>query len=446
MVNISELADSVERQLQGRSLDAWEIMTGQSRTLSIEVKEGAVDTFKSAEPVAVSIRLLKDGGLGFSYSSSFAAADIERMIAAALTAAQVQTPDSCNLLPAPAAFTPMPELYDPALAAVPVAAKIARAIELERLALAADSRITRVRKAVYGENSYYVHLRNSLGICAGYRGSSLSCSVAPLAEASGESQLGWDFAFANSYEALDIAAIATGAAARATAMLGARTITSMRAPVILDSRVAGEFLELLAPSFSAENLFKGKSLLKGREGERLFPEIITIRDDGTLAGGMATAPFDGEGVPAQNTPLVTGGVVNGFLFDSVYAARMGAATTGNSARAGVKGLPHLGISNFFIENGTSSPAALLAGISRGLLLTSLIGMHTANPVSGDFSVGATGCLIENGQLTQPVKGVAIAGNVLELFKNIEMVGSDRRFYSAVGSPSLKIASLEISGD
>ena len=122
----------------------------------------------------------------------------------------------------------MPELYDPALASVPVAAKIARAIELERLALAADSRITRVRKAVYGESSYEVHLRNSHGICGGYRGSSLSCSVAPLAEAAGDSQLGWDFAFANSYEALDIAAIASGAAARATAMLGARKIASMR--------------------------------------------------------------------------------------------------------------------------------------------------------------------------------------------------------------------------
>jgi len=445
-MNISELADSVERQLQGRSLDAWEIMTGHSRTLSIEVKEGVVDTFKSAEPAAVGIRLLKDGGLGFSYSSSFAPADIERMIAAALTGAQVQTPDSCNLLPAPTAYSAMPDLYDPALAAVPIAAKIARAIELERLSLAADSRIKRVRKAVYGETIYEVHLRNSHGIRGGYQGSSLSCSVAPLAEESGEAQMGWDFAFANNYEAIDIAAIATEAAARATGMLGARKIPSMRAPVILDSRVAGEFLELLAPSFSAENLFKGKSLLKGRQGEQLFPASLTIRDDSTLMGGMATAPFDGEGVAAQNTPLVTGGVVQGFLFDTIYAARMGAATTGNSARAGVKGLPHLGISNFLIDNGTASPATLLAGISRGMLLTSLVGMHTANPVSGDFSVGATGFLIENGQLTHPVKGVAIAGNVIDLFKNIEMIGDDRRFYSSVGAPSLKISALEISGD
>ncbi len=445
-MNISELADSVERQLQGRSLDAWEIMTGHSRTLSIEVKEGGVDTFKSAEPAAVSIRLLKDNGLGFSYSSSFDPVDIERMVASALTGAQVQTPDSCNLLPLPAAFKAMPELFDPLLAALPVAAKIARAIELERLVLAADSRIKRVRKAVYGENSYEVHLRNSLGICGGYQGSSVSCSVAPLAEESGEAQLGWDFSFANSYDGIDIAATARGAAARATGMLGARKIPSMRSPVILDSRVAAEFLELLAPSFSAENLYKGKSLLKGREGERLFPAFLNIRDDGTLGSGMATAPFDGEGVAMQNTALVTAGKVKGYLFDTIYAARMGAATTANSGRSGVKGLPHLGISNFFIENGTAAPAALYAGISRGMLLTSLVGMHTANPVSGDFSVGAAGFLIENGQLSHPVKGVAIAGNVLELFANIEMIGNDRRFYSAVGSPSLKISSLEISGD
>lgn len=445
-MNISELADRVEQQLQCHSVDAWEIMTGHSRTLSIEVKEGAVDTFKSAEPAAVSIRLLKDGGLGFSFSSSFAPADIERMIAAALIGAQVQTPDSCNMLPPPSPCSVMPELFDPALASVPIAVKIARAVDLERLVLAADSRIKRVRKAAYGESIYEVLLRNSHGIAGGYQGSSLSCSVAPLAEESGEAQMGWDFAFAHRYDALDVAAVAAGAAARATAMLGARKIASMRAPVIIDSRVAGEFLELLAPSFSAENLYKGKSLLKGREGERLFPAMLAIRDDGTLAGGMATAPFDGEGVAMQNTPLVTGGVVNCFLFDTIYAARMGAAATGNASRAGVKGQPHLGVSNLFIENGTAAPEALYAGISRGMLLTSLVGMHTANPVSGDFSVGATGFLIENGQLSHPVKGIAIAGNVLELFANIEIIGADRRFYSSVGSPSLRISSLEISGD
>jgi PmbA protein len=421
-------------------------MTGTSRTLSIEVKEGEVDTFKSAEPSAVSIRLLKDGGLGFSFSSSFAEAELERMITAALTSAQTQTPDNCNMLPLPTVFPDMPELYDPAFETLHISGKIDRTRELERVSLAADRRVKRVRKATYGESVYEVHLRNSLGVYGGYRGSSCSSSVAPLAEDAGESQMGWDFAFSNRYDGIDIHSIAETAASRATGMLGARTIPSMSAPVILDSRVAGEFLDLLAPSFSGENLYKGKSLLKGREGERLFPAILTIRDDGRLRGGMATAPFDGEGVATQDTELVTDGVVTGFLYDTIYAARMGVISTGNSARSGVKGMPHLGVSNFFVENGTDSMEDLLSGISTGMLLTTLIGMHTANPVSGDFSVGAGGFLIENGQIAHPVKGVAISGNVLQLFGNIEKIANDRRFYGTTGSPSMKISSLEISGD
>ena len=129
-----------------------------------------------------------------------------------------------------------------------------------------------------------------------------------------------------------------------------------------------------------------------------------------------------------------------------YGAKMGMPSTGNSARGGVRGMPHLGVSNFFIENGSTSAEGLLSGISRGMLLTGLIGMHTANPVSGDFSVGATGFLVEDGRDTVPVKGVAIAGNVLDIFADVEMVGVDLRFYSSVGALSLRIASLDISGE
>jgi PmbA protein len=258
--------------------------------------------------------------------------------------------------------------------------------------------------------------------------------------------MGWDFGYSSGFEAIDIATIANSAAKMAVAQLGAAKITGMNCPVVLDGRVAADFLGLLAPSFSAESLFKGKSLLKGKAGAQMFPAEVTVRDDATLRGGMATAPFDGEGVPSQNTVLVEKGVIQGFLYDTAYAARMGAASTGNSARSGVKGLPHLGISNFFIENGLSSRSSLLSGITRGVLVTSVIGMHTANPVSGDFSVGAGGFLVIDGEITIPVKGLAISGNIIDLFKNVAMVGSDLRFFSTVASPSLKISSLDISGE
>jgi len=445
-MNIIELADSVERLLQGRSPDGYEIMTGRSATLAIEAKEGKVDTFKSAEPVGVSVRLLKAGGMGFSFSSSFATPDLERMVDSAMTGALTQSPDPANILPAPREFRPMPELFDGELAAVDISLKIERALELERLALAADSRIKRVRKASYGETIYSVHLRNSNGIYGEYSGSNVSSSLAALAEADGDSQMGWDFAFGTGFNAVDIRGVAAGAVSRSVGMLGARKIPTMRAPVVLDNHVAADFLELLAPSFSGENLYKGKSLLKGKLGEKVFSTPLRIRDNGTLAGGMATAPFDGEGVPHRDNLLVENGTVRAFLYDTRYGVKLGMPSSGNSARGGVKGLPHLGVSNFFIENGTATTGELFGGISRGMLLTGLIGMHTANPVSGDFSVGATGFLIEAGEITTPVKGVAISGNVMDLFADIEMIGADLRFFSSVGAPSLRIGMLDISGE
>ncbi|HZV83303.1 MAG TPA: metallopeptidase TldD-related protein, partial [Geobacteraceae bacterium] len=302
------------------------------------------------------------------------------------------------------------------------------------------------RKATYGETLYSIHIRNSNGVCGEYRGSTVSSSLAALAEADGDSQMGWDFEFGAGFDSVDIGRIAQRAVSKSVSMLGARKVPTMRAPVVLDNHVAAEFLELLAPSFSAENLFKGKSLLKDKQGIKLFSPLLFVRDDGTLPGGMATSPFDGEGVPHRNNLLVEEGVIRAFLYDTKYGAKLGMPSSGNSARGGVKGMPHLGVSNFFIENGPISAEDLLSGISRGMLLTGLIGMHTANPVSGDFSVGATGFLVENGVVTVPVKGVAIAGNVLDIFADVEMVGDDLRFFSSVGAPSLRIASLDISGE
>jgi PmbA protein len=258
--------------------------------------------------------------------------------------------------------------------------------------------------------------------------------------------MGWDYGFSTAFAGITIEGIARNAAARAAGLLGARKIPTMRCPAILDSYVATDILEVLAPAFLAENVQKGKSLLAGREGEQLFAACLMIRDDGILPGGMATAPFDGEGAPRRNTVLVKGGVLLGYLYDGYTGCKAGRPSTGNAARGGIKGPPRAGINNFYIENGTAGQSTLADGISRGLLVTSVMGMHTANPISGDFSVGAAGFLIENGVVTSPVKGVAIAGNLMEFFRSVDMVGNDLRFFGAVGAPSLRIASLDVSGE
>jgi len=404
-----------------------------------------VDTFRCSEPVGVSVRLLKGEGLGFSFSTSMSEADLADMIDNALVGAATQTPDAFNGLPGPMPVPQLDGLYDEALAKVTEEEKISRAMDLERLTLAADPRLKRVRKSSYGESDYCVAIRNSLGISGGYCGTSVSSSIAIVAEDDGDSQMGWDFGFSSRFDGVDVASIAAGAALKATALLGAETIPTMRCPAILDSHVAGEILGVLAPSFLAESVQKGKSMLAGKLGERIFSSNFRMRDNGILWEGIATTPFDGEGVASQDTLLVQDGVLLQFLYDSYCARKDGCASTGNASRGGVRGLPHMGVTNFYIENGSTSASELMSGISRGILLTDVIGMHTANSISGDFSVGASGFLIENGVVTRPVKGIAIAGNIMDIFSKVEAVGDDLRFFGSVASPSLRIESLDVSG-
>lgn len=447
MNDYTAVLDTIEGKLKGLALDGYEICLGSSRNLSVEVKEQKVDTFKCSSPVGVSVRVLREHGMGFSYSTSFADADVARMIENALAGASYQTPDDFNTLPEKSAV-PVPEvgcLFDENLVAIPEEEKIAVAMNLERSALAADPQIKRVRKASYGESAFSVQIRNSRGITGRYSATSVSCSLSAVAEADGDSQMGWDFCWSNFFRDIDPGKVARTAAEKAKGLLGATKIDSMNCPAILDRYVAGEILDVLAPAFLAENVLKGKSLLADRVGQPIASSLLRIRDDGTLPGGMATTPFDGEGVPHRNVLLVDGGVLCGYLYDTYYGARSGMSSTGNAVRGGAKGLPHLGVTNFFIENGTTSFSGLCAGIDRGVYITDVMGMHTANPVSGDFSVGASGFLIENGRITVPIKGIAISGNILGLLQGVEGVADDLRFYGEVGSPSLRIAALDVSG-
>jgi len=444
-MDFSQTAGRIEKLLASRPLDGWEIYLQSSRNLALEVKEGEVDTFRCAAPVGASLRVLKNGAMGFSYSTSLDEADLARMIDSALVGAETQTADEYQALPLPALYPELAGLFDEGLTAVPEKAKIERALELERLVLAADPRVKRVRKASYGENAYSVFIRNSHGVAGEYRGTSVSSSVSVVAEANGDSQMGWDFGFSTRFDGVDVAIIARSAAGKATGLLGATPVASMRCPVILQNGVAADILELLAPSFLAESIQKGKSMLAGKEGESIFSPLLRIRDDGVLPGGMASAPFDGEGVPQRNTLLAADGRLLGYLYDTYTAAKDGKESTGNSTRSGVKGTPHPGVNNFFIENGTAPFNALLADVQRGVVITDVMGMHTANPISGDFSVGAAGFLVEGGVITRPVKGIAISGNILELFRTVDVVADDLRFFGAVGSPSLRIEALDVSG-
>lgn len=445
-MELTQHADAVERLLKGRQIDAYEIVVSGSRDLAIEAKQGKVDAFRCADTLGGAVRLLAGQGLGFSFSTAMDPAALSGMVEAALVAARVQSPDPWHTLPeACSSYPETPWLYDPALPATDETLKVERALALERLVLSFDPRVKRVRKCSYGESVYHTLIRNSHGLNVSYSGTYNSLSVSAVAEADGDAQTGWDYAFSPSYAGIDLETVARGAGRKATGLLGARTLATMSCQVVLDNRVASELLDLLAKSFLAENVHKGKSLLAGRVGERLFSELVSVRDDGLLPGGTGSSPCDGEGVPQRDTPLVTAGVLRGYLYDSYWGGRLGAASTGNAVRGGIKNVPKVAPHNLYIEPGEADLDALLSGVRRGVLITEVMGMHTANPITGDFSVGAAGFYLEGGELKYPVKGLALAGNLVELFKGVDLVGSDLRFFGSTGAPSLRIAEMDVSG-
>jgi PmbA protein len=289
-------------------------------------------------------------------------------------------------------------------------------------------------------------LLDSAGDSLSHRGTLYTASITCKAEQDGDAQMGGEFGFAHDFDSIDseLDAIGRRAAGFATELLGAGPVPTLRCPAILRNNAVAELLDFLASSFSAEEAHKGRSILAGKLGERLFSPQLTLIDDGLLPGGLMTAPFDGEGVPKRKTLLVEDGTFRSFLYDLYHARKLGASPTGSAVRS-VKAPPAISVSNLYIPNGTKEASELAWGIDRGVLLTDLMGVHTANPVTGDFSLGASGFLIENGQVSRPIKGFAVAGNVLEVFRKITDIGNDMRFFGNIGAPSVRIAEIAIGG-
>jgi PmbA protein len=226
---------------------------------------------------------------------------------------------------------------------------------------------------------------------------------------------------------------------------GGRQVPTGRYDLVLDPHVGAEMLELLAGALQADQVQKGKSFLGSKLGQQVGAGCLTLVDNGRLPRGLATAPFDAEGLPTQKTLILKQGRLEGFLYDS-YTARKGKTrSTGNAGRTSYKGTPGPEASNFYPEAGATRPEHLIAKARSGIYVRSVMGLHTVDTISGDFSLGLMGQRIENGVLTHGVRGVTMAGNLLDLFKNVEAAGSDLTFFGSIGSPTLWIHDISVGG-
>lgn len=460
--NSETIIDQTLDLLRGKNLDGYEVFIVESSHFEVEAKEGKVDTLQVSQPWGMSLRILSEGRAGFSYATSPSGSYqieqrrlLERMVEDAIASAAVISSDPCFDFAPPLKEQP-PELpiFDKTLSDVPEKKKIETARLLEEAARSVDlKKITKVRKAAYQEGMSKVTLINSNGLHHSYEASLVTVSVMAIAEIEGESEVGWDFDFSHFMNEIDVTQTGRLAGRRALERLGGRRISSGVYPILLENHVTSEFLSLLSHAFSAEQVQKEKSNLRGKLGIQFFSPQLSILDDGLLPEGAGSCPLDGEGTPSQRTPLVIHGEVRGFLYDRFWANRQKftlsaprAQSTGNSIKHSIKSPPSLGISNFYIQPGTSDVSSLLKKLHQGVLIEEVMGLHTVDPISGDFSLGCSGQWIDQGEKCYPVKSIAIAGNLYQLFKHVTEVGNDLRFFGRIGAPSLLIDRLEVSGN
>jgi len=436
----------VEREVRRLGGGEAELYVRHARVRRFEARDGGIDSVHRSDSLSLSLRVFRRGRMGFSFGFGEGEETVRRMAEAAVFGADASDPDEAHRLPydhLPA--MPLP-LCDPGAGRGDDRELAGFACDLERQALSPDPRMKRVRSAVLRETVAHERFRNSDGREGERRESTVVATVDAVAEEGSEGQSGYGFGFARAVAGLSAEAIGAEAAGKALRMLGARPLRSGRTAAVLEAGAAADLLEVLAPSFYASNLVKGKSMLAGRKGTRIASEFVTISDDPLDPGGIAAAEFDGEGTASRRNLLVNRGVLNGYLADTFWGAKTGTGTTGSSRRASAKVPPAAGVSNLRLAPGEASPESLLRELGSGVLLTEFLGIHTADPVSGDFSVGAAGIRFGGGALQEPVRGFAVSGNVLALLSEVAGVGSDFRWFGATGTPSLAVSGVEIGGE
>ncbi len=424
-----------------------EAFVTEQESRSSDWSEGLPENQDIKRSQGVGVRMIIDRRLGFAHSNLLNDSALEAMVERAAAGARFTTQDEWLKVPAEVADRKITdlELVDPALTETSWPERSAFLDSIEKTVRQRDRRLSKVLRATYREGCVTAGVQNSRGVSQYYDGTHVSFSVACVALDGGETQIGYGFQAARHFADLKRSWVIDKAVENTLALLGGRQVVSGRYDLVLDPLVAAEMLELFAVALRADQVQKGKSFLGQKQDQRVASDAIELVDDGGLLRGLGSAPVDTEGTPTQRTLLIKNGILRSFLYDSYTADKSGQKSTGNAGRGSYKGLPEPEASNFFLAPGAKSPEALLAGVDTGLYVRNVMGLHTVDTISGDYSLGISGQRIEQGRLTHAVRGVTIAGNLLDLFQNIAAVGSDLTFTGSVGSPTLHIAGVSVGG-
>ncbi len=445
---LSQLARDVLAQVKKSGATEAEVMVADGHTFSVQVRLGEVDRLTKAREKRLGLRVFFGKRSASASTSDFTNDALKALVSETSTLARAVVEDPTSGLPAGelmARDLPDLDLYDPTELDTETQIELAR--RTEAAAMSADPRITNSEGAEFDSSAGRFVLCNSLGFIGEQRNSSFSVSVSPIATEPGNGGMQRDswYAVQRKFARLDSPeSVGREAARRTVRRLGARKVATRRAPVIFDQETAGSLLGHLCSAASGYALYKGASYLIGQLGKRLAPDFVTIYDDGRRPGGLGSRPFDGEGLPSRKTTVLDRGVLTSYLLDTYSGRKLGLPSTGNASR-GIGDSPSVGPTNFYLMPGSTEPAEMIRSVREGLYVTELIGFGV-NMVTGDYSRGAAGLWIENGELAYPVEEITIAGNLKDMFAGIEVVGNDLEFRGRIASPTIKIREMTIAGN
>lgn len=440
----TDLTEKLVKKCISLGADAAEVFLESNRNLSINVLKSEIETIEEASTQGAGFRVFVDGRMGFSHCNDLRNKSLEDTISKAIAFARLSSPDENNVLPDDKGLTEISELYDPGLITEPMDKKIKMALDLEKLAMK-DPRITKSSGAGYGETESEVFIANSSGFVKSYKSSGCSIGVSVVAEKGDQKNTGGEYCsrvfFSDLLPLEEIAAVASKKALR---LLDPVMIKTQKASVIFDPDVARALLGGIITGINGERVLQGASFLKDSLNKQFASTLLTMIDDGTKPKSLGSEPFDGEGVPTMKNTLVENGVLKCFIYNTKAAKRAGVKSTGNASRRGFSTLPEIGTHNVYVMPGKQSRNEIIAATQKGLLLVEVTG-YGIDPVNGNFSGGASGLWIENGEIVHPVKGVTIAGRAFDILNNIDMMGDDLDMNRTNTAPTFRVSSMQIGG-
>jgi PmbA protein len=428
--------------------DEAEVYAATTKQLKIDVMGQKPESVDNITEGGLSLRIIKDKRPGFAYTADLDEHSLELLVEQAVENSKSAQPDEYAAFPSPKKQPAILKLVEPNIEGTKLSDKLEFALHLEGYARSFDNRVKKTEKVSYFDSVSSTFIANSKGVDVHYEKAVCGAFADIIAEENGMMESGSWNKFAVNFNDLDPKYIGEEAAKRAVMMLGAKQEKSGRAPVILSPYAGSILISAIFPALSAEFVQKGKSLFVSAMDKSIASPKLSLIDSGILPGGTASAPYDDEGTPTGETAVIKNGILRTYLHDS-YTAKKGKKTsTANAFRSSYMSQPSIQPTNLYVRPGSVTKDEILSGVSKGFLVTSIMGAHTINPITGDFSVGFSGFFIDNGRISKPVRGMTLAGNMLDVLSHIEDVGSDLAFFQhggSIGSPSILIRSLSVSG-